>query len=140
VESLPAGPPARVFLEVPTAADILPLAVPAGVEVTWLPRRTDEAATPAPHGTRLSAAVVRAVHELPGCAGPAPQPLDDVDVDAEILWEVPEGLPRTSGPYAWLAGEAGTVKGLRRHLVQETGLDRGSVAFMGYWRLGRAGD
>jgi NADPH-dependent ferric siderophore reductase len=54
---------------------------------------------------------------------------------------VPEDLPRTtSGPYAWLAGEAGTVKGLRRHLVQETGLDRGSVAFMGYWRLGRASD
>jgi NADPH-dependent ferric siderophore reductase len=141
VEALPVGPPARVFLEVPTAADILPLAVPAGVEVTWLPRRTDEAAAPAPHGARLSAAVVRAVQELPGGAGPAPHALDDVDVDAEILWEVPEDLPRTtSGPYAWLAGEAGTVKGLRRHLVQETGLDRGSVAFMGYWRLGRASD
>jgi NADPH-dependent ferric siderophore reductase len=141
VEALPAGPPARVFLEVPTAADILPLTVPAGVEVTWLPRRTDEAAAPAPHGVRLTAAVVRAVQELPGGAGPAPHALDDVDVDAEILWEVPEDLPRTtSGPYAWLAGEAGTVKGLRRHLVQETGLDRGSVAFMGYWRLGKASD
>jgi NADPH-dependent ferric siderophore reductase len=32
------------------------------------------------------------------------------------------------------------VKGLRRHLVQEAGLDRGSVAFMGYWRLGKASD
>jgi NADPH-dependent ferric siderophore reductase len=84
---------------------------------------------------------VRAVGELPGRAAPAPQALDDVDVDAEILWEVPEDLPRpTSGPYAWLAGEAGTVKGLRRHLVQEAGLDRGSVAFMGYWRLGKASD
>jgi len=140
VESLPAGPPARVLLEVPTAADILPLAVPAGVEVTWLPRRTDEAAEPAPHGARLTAAVVRTVQDLPGATGPA-QPLDDVDVDAEILWEVPDRLPRTtSGPYAWLAGEAVTVKGLRRHLVQEAGLDRGSVAFMGYWRLGRASD
>ena len=141
VEALPAGPPARVFLEVPTAADILPLSVPAGVEVTWLPRRTDEAAAPAPHGARLTAAVVRAVQDLPGGAAPAPHALDDVDVDTEILWEVPEGLPRTtSGPYAWLAGEAGTVKGLRRHLVQEAGLDRGSVAFMGYWRLGKASD
>ena len=130
-----------MFLEVPTAADILPLAVPAGVEVTRLPRRTADAAEPAPHGARLIAAVVRAVQELPGGAGPAPHALDDVDVDAEILWEVPEELPRTSsGPYAWLAGEAGTVKGLRRHLVQEAGLDRGSVAFMGYWRLGKASD
>ncbi|WP_449066074.1 SIP domain-containing protein [Planomonospora algeriensis] len=29
------------------------------------------------------------------------------------------------------------VKLLRRHLVQEAGIDRSSVAFMGYWRLGR---
>ena len=32
------------------------------------------------------------------------------------------------------------VKGLRRHLVQEAGLDRTAVAFMGYWRLGKIGD
>jgi NADPH-dependent ferric siderophore reductase len=141
VESLPAGPPARVFLEVPTAADILPLAVPAGVEVTWLPRRTDEATTAAPHGARLTAAVARAVAELPGRGrGSVPEDLDDVDVDAGILWEVPALSPATSGPYAWLAGEAGTVKGLRRHLVQEAGLDRGSVAFMGYWRHGKTSD
>jgi NADPH-dependent ferric siderophore reductase len=44
----------------------------------------------------------------------------------------------TSGPYAWLAGEAGAIKGLRPHLVLEAGLDRGSVAFMGYRLLGRA--
>jgi NADPH-dependent ferric siderophore reductase len=30
------------------------------------------------------------------------------------------------------------IKTLRRHLVAECGVDRGSVAFMGYWRLGRA--
>jgi NADPH-dependent ferric siderophore reductase len=41
------------------------------------------------------------------------------------------------GLYAWLAGEAGTVKGLRRFLVREAGLDRSQVAFMGYWRAGR---
>jgi NADPH-dependent ferric siderophore reductase len=32
------------------------------------------------------------------------------------------------------------VKDLRRHLVQEAGLDRTSVAFMGYWRQGRTSD
>jgi NADPH-dependent ferric siderophore reductase len=141
VESLPAGTDARVLLEVPTAADILPLAAPAGVEVTWLPRRT-HGATSAPHGTRLAAAVVRAAESLPRRAPVAlPADLDDVDVDTGILWEVPADGPRTpSGPYVWLAGEAGTVKGLRRHLVQEAGLDRGSVAFMGYWRQGKTGD
>ena len=38
--------------------------------------------------------------------------------------------------YAWLAGEAGVIRNLRRHLVTERGLDRRAVAFMGYWRLG----
>ena len=32
------------------------------------------------------------------------------------------------------------IRTLRRHLVAECGLDRRSVAFMGYWRLGRAED
>jgi NADPH-dependent ferric siderophore reductase len=141
VESLPGGQPARVLLEVPTAADVLPLAAPAGVDVTWLPRRTAETGASALHGTLLTAAAVRAVQKLPGRARPSLQAtLDDVDVDAGILWEVPADgavARATSGPYAWLAGEAGMVKALRRHLVQEAGLDRGSVAFMGYWRQGK---
>ena len=69
--------------------------------------------------------------------------LDDVDVDAGILWEVPleDTLRRrSSGVYAWLAGEAGVMEGLRRHLVQERGVDRRSVAFMGYWRDGKSSD
>ena len=66
-----------------------------------------------------------------------------MDVDADILWEVPQGetVPgRSSGMYAWLAGEAAMVKGLRRHLVQERGIDRRAVAFMGYWRDGKSSD
>ena len=44
----------------------------------------------------------------------------------------------TAPLYAWLAGEAGVIRTLRRHLVAERGLDRRAVAFMGYWRLGHA--
>jgi NADPH-dependent ferric siderophore reductase len=139
VESLPAGSPARVFLEVPTAADILPLTLPAGVELTWLPRRTGAAGTPAPHGARLTEAVVRAAAEFPGVARRPQERPDDGDVDTEIVWEVPPTASAVSGPYAWLAGEAGVITGLRRLLVRETGLDRRSVAFMGYWRAGRSG-
>ncbi|MFD0369741.1 siderophore-interacting protein [Streptomyces sp. NPDC127114] len=43
------------------------------------------------------------------------------------------GLP-DGEPYAWLAGEAGAVRELRRHLVEERGVDRRSVDFAGYWR------
>ncbi|MFR0656789.1 SIP domain-containing protein, partial [Pantoea sp. SIMBA_079] len=62
--------------------------------------------------------------------------LDDVDVDNDILWETAEAVP--AGFYAWIAGESAAVKTLRRLLVRGHGIDRSRVAFMGYWRLGRA--
>lgn len=142
VESLPPGRRARVLLEVPTPADVLPLAHPADVEVTWLPRDAGDGSAPEVHGRLLTAAVAAAVQDLGDAISPTPvAPLDDVDIDAEILWDVPvDDTPPTvtSGVYAWLAGEAGVVKGLRRHLVQDVGLARSAVAFMGYWREGRA--
>ena len=49
--------------------------------------------------------------------------------------ELPEGTP-----YAWIAGESGTVKALRRHLVRERELDRHRVTFVGYWRRGVSED
>ncbi|MFE3737365.1 siderophore-interacting protein [Streptomyces sp. NPDC059134] len=75
------------------------------------------------------------------------QPLPTA-ADARITWLVrdegaPSALeavrafePRGSAPYAWIAGESGTVKALRRHLVHERGVDRRRVTFVGYWRLG----
>jgi iron complex transport system ATP-binding protein len=50
---------------------------------------------------------------------------------------VPEE-PGAGRLYAWLAGEAAVIRTLRRHLVAECGVDRRAVAFMGYWRRGRA--
>lgn len=143
VESLPAGQRARVLLEIPEAADALHLTATDGVEVTWLPRSTG-AGAPAARGALLTAAVVGAAAELADDLAPSPAAqLEDVDVDSGILWEVPAEATapaRSSGVYAWLAGEAAVVKGLRRHLVQSVGVDRRSVAFMGYWREGRRSD
>ncbi|MFF2523229.1 siderophore-interacting protein [Streptomyces liangshanensis] len=42
--------------------------------------------------------------------------------------------------HAWLGGEAGAVRALRRHLVAERGFPRRSVDFTGYWRSGLAQD
>ncbi|GLZ62563.1 siderophore-interacting protein [Micromonospora sp. NBRC 107095] len=129
---LPLDARGTVVLEVPDAADVLPLVAPPGVEVRWLPRGTDG------YGSRLVPAVVAAAGELlAGDASRAAQPVPDVDVDREILWEVPEEMAPVP-LYAWLAGEAGVIRTLRRHLVAERGLDRRAVAFMGYWRLGQA--
>ncbi|MFG2291664.1 siderophore-interacting protein [Streptomyces sp. NPDC048595] len=52
-------------------------------------------------------------------------------LDALRAAELPDGTP-----YAWIAGEAGAVKAVRRHLVGERGIDRRAVKFTGYWRRG----
>ena len=130
LEALPAGRPTVAVVEVPTAGDILQFSVAPDVQVRWLVR-----------GDRArGAALVPAVHAALGELGVAQRSAgvdpDDVDLDRELLWEVPE--VRAEGCYAWLAGEAGVVKTLRRRLVRDLGLPRNSVAFMGYWRLGAA--
>lgn len=101
-----AGCGADVLLEVPTAADRLPLRAPEGARVTWLPREG------APYGEPL----LRALRSWTagGCADPAAR----------------------AGLYAWVAGEAAVVRAARRHLVRDAGLTREQVTFMGYWRLG----
>lgn len=47
--------------------------------------------------------------------------------------ELPSGQP-----YAWLSGEAGLVRSLRRHLVRERDVDKRVITFTGYWRQGRS--
>ncbi|MEU1531529.1 siderophore-interacting protein [Streptomyces fagopyri] len=69
--------------------------------------------------------------------------------DAEITWLVRDSgspmaadavraarMPSAERPYAWIAGESGCVKEMRRHLVRERGIDRRRVTFVGYWRRG----
>lgn len=132
LESLTPGP--RVvwaLLEVPKAGDVLALAVPGVAQVRWLPRAGR------PRGELLTLAVDAALRELGIASGPGQAP-EDVDVDAELLWEVPDP-DAAAGCYAWLAGEAGVVKQLRRRLVADLGVPRGAVAFMGYWRVGVTG-
>ncbi|WP_305785499.1 siderophore-interacting protein [Symbioplanes lichenis] len=123
----------EALLEVPESGDLLDLVAPPGVRVTWLPRNG------AAQGDKLIPAVRRATRGFFGerPAGPAGE-LEDIDVDHDLLWEVPEPLTDTSSFYAWLAGEAAVIRTLRRHLVAECGVDRRSVAFMGYWRAGKA--
>lgn len=128
-----------VFMEVPTAADILDVRAPSGVSVTWLPREN------APLGQRLHDEVVAHLG-IPGVTVEVAP--DEVDPD---LWETPsysssgEEIPVSravghefDGLYAWIAGESKVVTGLRRHLVNELHIDRSQVAFMGYWRRGVA--
>jgi NADPH-dependent ferric siderophore reductase len=127
------------FLEVPTAADVLTVQHPEGVEVVWLARDEDD------HGVRLHQAVLD--HLGAGAGAAASDELDEIDPD---LWETPTysssgedvDVPTTvvghdlDDIYAWIAGESRLVTGLRRVLVKDLEVDRRQVAFMGYWRMG----
>jgi NADPH-dependent ferric siderophore reductase len=126
---LPVDSRGRVLVEVPCAADALPVSAPAGVRVSWLAR---EGHAP---GSALTPAVHQAARAL--LAGSVHEGRDPGEPEDGVLWEVPLE-PAAAGPYAWLAGEAGVITALRRHLVRDLGWDRRSVAFMGYWKIGRA--
>ena len=130
LESLPPGYAGHALLEVPDRADFQDLATASAVEVRWQARDAH------PHGTRLEASVGALLAACPPAARTEPVGWADVDVDAELLWE--SAAEAGTGLYAWVAGEAGTVRALRRLLVHEHGVDRRSVSFMGYWRRGRA--
>jgi NADPH-dependent ferric siderophore reductase len=139
LEQLPPTATGAVFMEVPTAADVLDVSAPDGVSVTWL-ARDDE-----PLGQRLHDEVVAHLG-IPGAT--VVVAADEVDPD---LWETPSYSSsgeeiaaaravghELDGLYAWIAGESKVVTGLRRHLVSELHMDRSQVAFMGYWRRGVA--
>ena len=138
LERLPAGARGIAVVEVPDATDARALSQPPrGVELRVVAR--GDAAV----GTALIPAVHAAAAELLDAPDASAAVLEDVDIDAGLLWEVPtdaQGDPLLAKApfYAWLAGEAQPIKELRRHLVSERGVDRKAVAFMGYWRRGRA--
>ncbi|MGO4147845.1 siderophore-interacting protein [Paenarthrobacter sp. YAF11_1] len=156
LESLPADMTGHAFLEVPEAGDFQDINTAADIEITWLARGA-AIGRARPHGELLKEAVAKAV-PVPGwvgikgagtAAGPEPE---DVNVDQDILWETPQrmdaaAIEATKNPtlpagalpfYAWIAGEAFVIKEMRRYLVRDVGIDRKQVAFMGYWRRGKA--
>lgn len=117
----------QALLEVPLAGDRMDITAPSGVQVMWLPREG------APRGTLLTGAVAEAAPP----ANPVPwHPLDEVDVEETIVWETSQH--HCQERYAWVAGESGMLKQLRRWLLGPAGLTKDQVAIMGYWREGRA--
>ena len=94
------------------------------------------------------------VHAFIEVAGPEEEQKLSVPASAEVRWlhrgtkpvgrplvdavrelEFPEGSPQ-----AFVHGEAGFVKELRRHLRLERGLTREQLSISGYWRLGHNED
>ncbi|MEU9998776.1 siderophore-interacting protein [Streptomyces sp. NPDC050848] len=117
-----AGPDQQVKLHFPRPGQSEPvLPAPPGHRALAFVQ-VDDAAEEQP----LVTAGELTVHWLRGDVSPA---------DAVRGAALPPGTP-----YAWLAGEAGAVRALRRHLVEERGYDRRAVHFTGYWRRHLAQD
>ncbi|WP_460737142.1 siderophore-interacting protein [Microbacterium neimengense] len=57
-------------------------------------------------------------------------------VAGEALEAAVRELPVADAEYVWLAGEAGAVTRIRRHLTAERGVSKDRVSFLGYWKLG----
>ncbi|MEW2636085.1 siderophore-interacting protein [Streptomyces sp. NPDC048389] len=100
-------------------------ALPAGsraVAYVEVPERADEQSFDTP-----AEVTVHWLHRHRRSAPPA--------VHGELLIDAVRGAAFPDGPVrAWLAGEAGAVRAMRRHLVQERGLAKPAVEFSGYWR------
>ncbi|MCI2416376.1 siderophore-interacting protein [Saccharopolyspora sp. K220] len=133
VETLPPCARGIVCLEVPEEHDRQEWAVPDGVEVRWFPRCAS-----APHGKLLEEGVAAALDELHPRSRGGVADLDEVDVDAATLWDVPADDAAPGQFYGWLAGEAAVIKRLRQLLVRDYGIPKQAVAFMGYWRHGHS--
>ncbi|WBL20421.1 siderophore-interacting protein [Citricoccus sp. NR2] len=132
----------HALIEVPSDTDVMDaeVTVPSGMALTWLGRNG------AGHGEKLTAAAKQTAAEfyrdadarasVGANSASAGQDTELVEDENILLWESPDA--GSAQRYAWLAGEAGVITGLRRHLVKELGVDRKTIAFMGYWRHGRA--
>lgn len=106
------------YIEVPEITDTPHIDAPSDFQVHWLPR---EGQAP---GARL----------LPALGGHLSEEPPTSEKDPELVWDTP--TDPGEGTYYWIAGESGVVKQLRRNLVQGAGVNRGQIAFMGYWKLG----
>lgn len=137
------GPSAEYARPVPFAASV--------AAADWLLLAGDETALPAigtiaeslPAGTRALAFIevrnaaeeqrldspadltVRWLHR-----GQAPAGRADLLLRAVREADLPPGRV-----FAWIAGEAGAVRALRRHLVDDRHVPKASIDFAGYWRL-----
>ncbi|MFE3448917.1 siderophore-interacting protein [Nonomuraea sp. NPDC059194] len=78
-------------------------------------------------------------------AGPQEEQLLETKADLDLTWvhrgpgdlllrAVEQFAPPAGEPYVWLAGEAGAVRALRRHFVNDRGVPKSSIVFVGYWR------
>lgn len=121
-----------VCVEVPYEEDAQGVQAPPGVELAWcVTDRGDDQ--------------LRTVRDWLTAIGPLTGDQADTTVfyngEDDAYWEVSATDAERTAPAlsAWIAGESGRVRALRRLLVNDFDIPRAAVCFMGYWRIGVAG-
>lgn len=139
VRSLPAEARAQVLLEVPSANDVFTedqadlaevLRSLPNVSLTWLPRGCNGSSSVRGEELYQQLRTILDV-KLPEHLGRT-----DTVTDDEIVWGLANHEHHQT--YVFIAGESAVIKTLRRICVNDAGMDKNTVSFMGYWKRGKA--
>ncbi|WP_433059451.1 siderophore-interacting protein [Dactylosporangium sp. CS-033363] len=107
-------------------------------DTEWVLLAGDETAVPALDAIRSWVGSSLPVHAFVSAS--EPRCGSGVHCPAGLLEPVRSADLPSGTPYAFIAGESGEIRALRRHLVQERGFDKRRVQFAGYWRRGATED
>jgi NADPH-dependent ferric siderophore reductase len=141
VERVPAGVPALAVLEVAGPDEEQPLPGPGDLRALWLHRcgghEAGDGAGPRPGGAEPAGHPERAGAGTGRGTPSAPVPVVPVVpvVAALRALELPPGRV-----HAFVHGEAGLVRAVRRHLVDERRVPREHLSVSAYWRIGRTAE
>jgi NADPH-dependent ferric siderophore reductase len=143
------GGPASSWAEAAEPGNRVAFLGPTGVHpippgAGWLLLIGDETAVPAIGSIIESTPPGTAVRAFAEVAGPEEHQRFSPAASLDLRWVHGGGLLDAvrraefdgRDGFAWVAGEAGLVRSLRRHLVGERGFAKSAVAFHGYWRKG----
>lgn len=129
---------ADIMLEVPGEADIMTNQQAQieglkercpNVSINWLPRGCNGASSV--RGEEL----YRSLREVLDVQLNDQYKVTEQVTDEEIVWGLAD---EDTDYYVFIAGESAVIKTLRRICVNDAGLDKSNISFMGYWKEGRA--
>lgn len=138
LRSLPEGVRATFLLEVPEGnSELVELASPlvdaarkrTEIDLHWLER------TPRVQRGQLTLQALRDVLGVESAQDESDSSLGVRVAADEFVWGASDHPGQT---YVYLAGEASVVRASRRVCVNEAGIDKASISFMGYWKAGHA--
>lgn len=123
-------------------------------DADWHLLAGDESALPAIAASLERLPAGARAHVFIEVSGPGEEQKLETSGDASITWLHRDGSPPgdalvravtglefpSGTPQAFVHGEAGSVKELRRFLLRERGVPRDRVSISGYWRLGQDED